>query len=203
MPFQMFTSIREKLSVAVITAVILGVLVFVWRMAIDNGQLITLLGGVSASKIEDMLPFPKGAVVAFDLDQGCPEGWSNFEDAYERTIIGATGPPFPEHPYAFRTKGGKENIMLTEQHIPLHDHPYTDVYFTEVDRWRPNTGTTREDVPEGLGHATHNGRGETVDNDNTGWARPKFTGTFGHDDDVRSAHTNLQPYIALHFCKRQ
>ena len=32
---------------------------------------------------------PTGAVAAFDLPNGCPEGWSAFKDAQSRAIIGA------------------------------------------------------------------------------------------------------------------
>ena len=32
---------------------------------------------------------PAGAVVAFDLSRGCPEGWSEFLQAQSRSIIGA------------------------------------------------------------------------------------------------------------------
>ena len=46
--------------------------------------------------IETFGGVPPGAVIAFNLNQGCPaDGWKPFVDAYSRTIIGALRPIRP------------------------------------------------------------------------------------------------------------
>src|SRR4051812_47573855 len=60
---------------------------------------------------------PPGAVMAFDLPAGCPAGWSAFEHAAGRAVIGtataqqATSNATVAH--AYRDSGGRETYKLT------------------------------------------------------------------------------------------
>jgi microcystin-dependent protein len=204
----MLSDIGEKVLVtvisAVISAVILSVLVLFWRLLSDGG-LITALGGVSRSEMANHVekhsasfPLPSGMVAAFDIREGCPKGWSEFSAAEKRTIIGAS---FSEsggkdNPYGFGATEGEEDILLTEDHIPQHVHEYKDVYYAELDDMRPNSGTEAVEIPQ------RKGLNGPSDNDNVGWALPSETGPFGRKEDEQLKHTNMQPYIALYFCKR-
>ena len=130
----------------------------------------------------------KGAVIAFDQREGCPDGWIMFSAAENRTIIGAS-----EDGHHFGSTNGQENILLIEDHIPLHLHTYEDIYFSEFEDWRPN-GASAVEVPGGLGLAGH------VDADNAGWTLPRRTDPVGSEPN--KPFTNMQPYIALYYCKR-
>jgi hypothetical protein len=66
---------------------------------------------------------PNGAVVAFDLSDGCPKapGWNTFADAHGRVIVGSgQGAGLALRP--FRHAGGLETFTLTETNIPEHKH---------------------------------------------------------------------------------
>ncbi|WP_274629950.1 hypothetical protein [Arvimicrobium flavum] len=86
--------------------VILGVAaLFGWWLFL-RPMLITLLGGV-----------PKGAVAAFDLSDGCPDGWTAFEDGSGRFIIGA-GHGTGLANRLLRAVGGSEQHKLTVEELP-------------------------------------------------------------------------------------
>ena len=202
----MLSNIAEKVIIAVLAVVILSVLALIWELFTDGG-LIKALGGVSRSDMEEAIgelpgAVPMGAVVAFDLTEDCPEGWSEFKAAEKRTIVGALFPSQEgsstdnESAYKYRTEKGKEKIFLTRDHIPEHVHSYKDVYYSERDYSRPRD-TKSVAIPEGIGHKGGH------DRDNVGWALSKNTDPFGLDDERRKMHTNMQPYIALYFCKRK
>jgi len=104
-------SIREKVVVGVITAIVLAALTLLWNWA-SQGGIVRALGGVTQADFRTALeavsqrqgplgpPGPKGdsgppgettlrnAVIAFD-DTRCPSGWSVFTPATSRMIIGA------------------------------------------------------------------------------------------------------------------
>jgi hypothetical protein len=70
---------------------------------------------------EKIYKIPSGAVLAFDLPGGCPEGWSSFQDASGRSIIGeGKGVGLSKRNY--RAAGGEEKHTLTISEIPQHDH---------------------------------------------------------------------------------
>lgn len=58
-------------------------------------------------------PIPDGAVMAFDAQQ-CPEGWSVYEKAKWRFIMGA------EYQNQLWSQGGQRNITLTIGQLPPH-----------------------------------------------------------------------------------
>ncbi|MDX0559447.1 hypothetical protein U8C35_27165 (plasmid) [Sinorhizobium medicae] len=60
---------------------------------------------------------PRGAVAAFDLTDGCPDGWNPFDDASGRFIIGAgQGKGLKER--LTRAVGGDEEHKLTIDELP-------------------------------------------------------------------------------------
>jgi hypothetical protein len=65
---------------------------------------------------------PSGAVMAFDLPIGCPAGWSVFEQAAGRTVIGtATAQQASANSviaHGYRDNGGHETHKLTEAELP-------------------------------------------------------------------------------------
>jgi len=75
---------------------------------------------------------PNGTVVAFDLPEGCPAGWSIFRPATGRMIVGAggfyergmeqdaSGQSLTQRQY--RAHGGEEAHTLTIDEMPRHDH---------------------------------------------------------------------------------
>ena len=89
----MGADIRDKVLVAVLTAAALGGLTLLWNWA-SQGGVVRAMGGLTASDLAYLQQphlngVPTGAVAAFDLPNGCPEGWSAFKDAQSRAIIGA------------------------------------------------------------------------------------------------------------------
>ena len=173
----MFSDVAGRILAAVLSVLILGAMGLGWKWIQDIRD--TLLWS----------EIPEGAVVAFDTPRGCPEGWSDLSDAMGKVIIGAgQGDTYP-----YRVPGGKETIDLTEKHIPAHVHGYTDAYFSESNGRRPG-GSKGVSVPGKKGL-----KGD-VDTNNVGWAVTRETDSFGYEGDNRVRHTNMQPYIALHFC---
>jgi hypothetical protein len=65
---------------------------------------------------------PSGAVMAFDLPKGCPTGWTTFEQAAGRTVIGtATAQQASANSvivHGYRDNGGQETHKLTEAELP-------------------------------------------------------------------------------------
>lgn len=66
---------------------------------------------------------PVGAVVAFDLSDGCPIGWEEFNDAQGRFILGRSD---ERSEWAFRQRHGEAEHVLTIPEMPSHDHKYLD-----------------------------------------------------------------------------
>ena len=126
---------------------------------------------------------PSGAVVAFDLPSGCPAGWSAFEAATSRLIIGAvmgrssTVSTRDMHgnsltAYQYRADGGEETHTLTIAEMPAHDHGGGLV------------GTTD--------HAGLDNTARGVANNE----RPLMMQGEG------KAHNIMSPYIALPYCRK-
>ena len=126
--------------------------------------------------------FPSGAVVAFDREDGCPPGWSEYRDADGRFIVG-TGRHTVHDPYGnevadleFGREGGERTHRLSVDEMPPHSHTY--VFST--------------------GH-----RSPARYSDYT----PDEFGVKNLPDHPTSAvggnmpHNNMPPYIALRFCR--
>ena len=172
----MLSNMATRIFVTVLSALILGALALVWQWVREIRE------AVPTSAV------PNGAVVAFDVAEGCPKGWIEFTEAKGLVIIGAGDK------YRYRTFGGQDEIIVTNEHIPRHTHEYLDVYHAEDDKRRPEA-TIQVDVPGTLGAGIKPDRG------NVGWANTRETEPSGSDDNSWITHTNMQPFIALHFCK--
>lgn len=65
---------------------------------------------------------PSGMVAAFNLESGCPSGWTRYEPAAGRTIIGVRDKPhdnLPERQY--RETGGTQFYLKTIPSIDLQE----------------------------------------------------------------------------------
>lgn len=129
---------------------------------------------------------PSSMVAAF-AGIGCPEGWRQFDPANGRVIVGIDG----RQEYAvtlhggvpdFAT-GGEEEVTLTEEQMPTHDHATIVGRSPEDSR-----GWERIYVGDVVTMAVHNDfyfGGETHATAVAGSATP---------------HNNMPPYIALYWC---
>lgn len=107
--------------------------------AIITGALLLLSTGAAATwallKHWVVIEMDPGAVVAFDLPDGCPDGWLPFEPGVSRVIVGASGGQVTEGPTTkdgvrlharhYRDDGGEEAHFLTLAEIPPHKHGIT------------------------------------------------------------------------------
>ena len=80
---------------------------------------------------------PSGAVVAFDITEGCPDGWEGFQPANGRVIVGV-GSSDGLSNRTFRERGGRETVTLSREQLPFEP----DV--------RPDGGNGRENYVKGL-----------------------------------------------------
>ena len=127
------------------------------------------------SEIEEKDKIPLDSIVLFDAE-ACPEGWSEFEKAFGRVIIGAGK---GEH-LSNRThgdKGGSESILLMAENIPKHTHS-TAVRGASNGARGPSSGVP--DLWQG--------------------SRAGFTGSFPADD--ATPISSLPPFIVLTVCKK-
>ena len=119
---------------------------------------------------------PTGAVVAFDLPDGCPDGWSDFGDGAGRVVIG-TGSRYP-----YRSSAGEAQVTLGIEHLPTHRHT------VEEFEWGFDVDSDGDD--------------RRIDVDN-GRPRGIETGSLTTSSvGDGEAHENLPPYIVLHFCHK-
>jgi hypothetical protein len=130
---------------------------------------------------------PRGGVMAFDNPGGCPSGWSAFQIAAGRVIVGA-GPNNNRSasgdaliPRPFRVIGGEEKHTLTVSEMPAHNH---------------ETALAAEDagVQYGSGTAIKSIRGVTYD--------PSFRGALTSTVGESSPFSVMPPFIALYFCSK-
>lgn len=122
---------------------------------------------------------PLGAVVAFDLQSGCPDGWTEFERARGRMLLGAN--PNKTYGYVerpFGSDGGAETHTLDFDEMPNHDHTYLRSVGEEPRAAGKNATYVLVDSAQGRGK-------EKVD-----------------DGGGADAHNNIPPYVALYFCKK-
>ncbi|MCY0094397.1 hypothetical protein [Hoeflea ulvae] len=149
------------------------------------------------SLIEQIGGVPPGAVIAFDIEDGkpCPAGWESFKSARARTIIGAGDPSEAPGKMRYDQNGellstyirgqhyGEERVQLFKRNFPSHSH---SVPFSST--------STENSRPFGL-----------IEEQNSNYStRVAVSGAstdssaYGGDE----AHNNMQPYIALYYCKK-
>lgn len=201
---QLLNQIKERTLSATLTAIILALLLAAWQLATDGG-LVSALGGATNNDLKLVAPAPSGAVVAFDLPNGCPKGWSDFKDGQSRMIVGATfpkerppkdedGQPLSE--YAFRQTGGKEQHTLQIKEMPAHGHKVKDPGHSH----RVAGGFSVEEPGEhgrGGGELTN---GDLAKGDH--YSREALSGLSIESQGGDKSHPNMPPHVALYFCKK-
>ena len=147
----------------------------------ENNELKSAQASISA-KSPSGAEVPIGAVMAFDLSDECPAGWSRFDEAMGRFVLGSgAGQGLTQRD--FRSRDGKERYQLTEANLPPHRH---QVY--------PHAG-------EIIGHG---GIVEAGAKDgpitDTSRVRDSQTGNgFGQSEP----YNVMPPFISLRFCKKK
>ena len=120
------SKVTERMIWALLATLIIFIL-FVMIRSLMPGYIelgpLGRIGSSTGSKADldggDILP--AGAVVAFDLKDGCPPGWNPVEDAAGRTIVGTgTGAGLSVRNY--RDRGGEERHLLEVAEMPRHSH---------------------------------------------------------------------------------
>ena len=192
--------IKVSVISAIVTAVVLALLAAAWQLVTDGG-LVSALGGATKSDLDSVSPVPRGAVVAFDLPDGCPEGWSDFADGQSRMIIGATVKGDRSSgddrlsKYKFRQTGGKERHTLRVDEMPKHSHDVNDPGHGH--RVAGGFSAKDKDNERGGGELTNGSLALGDHHSRISLSRlsikPKGEG---------KAHPNMPPHIALYFCKR-
>ena len=138
---------------------------------------------------ENMLP--SSAVVAFDLQGGCPTGWSEFTDAAGKVIIGVGEGSLKKKKdlngqviwqdlvlkdHKYRAEGGEEKHKLNTFETPNHVH-YIKIKSEKI-RIAEEGDERNVIVPDETAQDTTESAG------------------------VGKPHNNMPPYIALFFCKK-
>ena len=125
--------------------------------------------------LREVLIIPSSAVVAFDSDS-CPAGWTRFEAATGRVVIG-TGQGERSEAYDLRDSGGKESYVLTTEQLSPHAHGVH--------------GTNHDDTPSEHSDKTDTQYGSYFESyastDSTGAGQP---------------YSAMQPWVALTMCTR-
>lgn len=156
---------------------------------------------------------PSGAVMAFNLEKGCPPGWSDYKEGRGRVLIGAVqgrqqlgtipgafsrdtrGVELTEKP--FGQPGGEMEHVLTEPEMPIHAHVLgapslnngTPMGWLGVNKVQFSGGDGTSYVLALAGGPERAG----CDGD-----RCRDTAQAGKGQP----HNNLPPYVALHFCTK-
>ncbi len=128
----------------------------------------------------------KGEIAAFT--GSCPSGWTDFNDAGGRTLLG-NGRVFDlrtgDTTYQVGDTGGEAFVALSQAEMAAHSHEYLDVMWSE--HWG-DTGAKNMVGDEG-----------GQDNDNNWYTRQAITEKKGSG----SAHENRMPYRAVKYCEFQ
>ena len=166
---------EDRIGRYVITAR-LGTRRYEFNISSRQGVSVTDSDGVSINN------FPSGAVVAFDREDGCPSGWSEYRDADGRFVVGtgrhsvhdAYGNELPE--LELGREGGERTHRLLVKEMPEHNHRH---WFSDGTGEGPEADF-RPDETFGRNRAR----------------RYDTTATGGNEP-----HNNMPPYIALRFCR--
>ncbi len=118
---------------------------------------------------------PSGTVIAYD-GTGCPTGYEAYDAGENRFIIGAGN-------NARGTTGGEREILLTEDHLPIHSHRQSLSGGGGLQPGFQHTG------------ANNQAWGFTAHGDNN----THLTDTAGEGQPL----SNLPPFVALQLCRRK
>ena len=157
------------------------------------------------------ISLPVGAVVAFDLPQGCPDGWERFEAGAGRFLIGVgkLGTRRYELPYIEGKpnyqKGGAYSQKISIQQMPRHSHDVRIYEHTHIARTtiHDSNGPGSQGWPA-RGHrrfrSTDRTRGSPT------LARNALSSSASRvviEREGRGEPINIMPpYVALYFCKK-
>ena len=141
---------------------------------------------------------PGDAVVAFDRDDGCPPGWSEYRDADGRFIVG-TGRHSVHDRYGnevaefeFGEAGGERTHRLSVDELPSHEH--------EVE-FRARQEAFR--IPLEVGHTVAgNGTRTRIDADDGFPYAGLVSSLYAISTGGSQAHNNMPPWRALNYCRR-
>ena len=146
--------------------------------------------------------FPAGAIMAFDIETGCPEGWVPYTDGLGRFIIGATDPPGDPQAdngtgtsiarFPLGAKGGALAHRITTQELPAHSHGGAGLEEYHI----ANT------VGAGMGSPSLTGRRKFMLILNDRFPQGGDSPALMSDTGGGRPHSNMPPYIALNFCRK-
>lgn len=127
---------------------------------------------------------PAGAVVAFDISDGCPVyfGWTPFLDVQGKVIVG-TGQGSGTTPRPFRHTGGQESFILSAGNIPEHQH---DVQLGVL---------SAGDTNWGAGYKKKAISGANIQDNLTALSGP-------YGQKAPEAVPTMPPFISLVYCKK-
>lgn len=151
---------------------------------------------------------PVGAVMAFDLPEGCPDGWTRFEAGSGRMIVGVGKRVGVEGSFqlladsngsVYQT-GGAETHKLTENQLPSHSHDLRYFFSDTVGNKQKTIDSGL--VPRPFTGLSSSGRwtSDWIPGSNDDWP-PLVKST--RDGAKADSHNNMPPYIALYFCEKQ
>ncbi|MEW7009929.1 hypothetical protein [Lentilitoribacter sp. EG35] len=167
-------------------------------------SLVLLILGASYILVKSQLPswlgsVPEGAVVAFNIRAGCPDGWNPYERASGRTIVGALysgteDRPYLEHEildasnYHFDERRGEERIALGPENMANHSHEFRGNAITMSGK-----GTVH-----GYNQNARPALGSTADV-NTDLP---ISGTVMSEVNGGEKFSTMPPYVALYYCEK-
>ena len=142
----------------------------------------------------------KNAVIAFNTKESdkCPDGWTLFDAAGGRTIIGAgqhpnSGleeyPSYSDNPQ--KAVGGTPTVSLTHDQMPGHSHK---MFGTKVD-----SNPTKPDEVSYVSYRSSMGEDSAYEMLKTTDGKIPDTGKTA-DAGGSQPHENMPPYIALFYC---
>jgi len=125
------------------------------------------------------------------LAGGCPVGWSHFDAAAGRFLIGVDGNKYKLPYVAGRPEyqfGGEERVALIEEEMPEHFHGLARVIDKKI---------LDSDFGDDFVHPA--GDRKTITRDQI---RGLATDPAGGHKGKALAHENMPPFVALYFCKK-
>ena len=146
--------------------------------------------------------FPAGGIIAFDIEGGCPDGWTPFVDGFGRFIIGAgdptggriakddTGAPMVQLP--FRATGGAFGHRISTEELPAHSHGGAGLEEYHI----ANT------VGAGMGGPALTGRRKFMLILNERFPQGGDSPVLMSSTGGGRPHSNMPPYIALSLCRK-
>jgi microcystin-dependent protein len=144
---------------------------------------------------------PAGAVLAFDLER-CPPGWAPFGPAAGRTVVGVNAGGNGLSVRAVGALFGAENHALTADELPPHTHAGSTGSGKAMRYRTVGALGTASAANHVAGWA---GTDIFVDREDAGYALAQHTHDFVTNGGAvgGKAHNNLQPSVALLYCRKQ